>query len=51
MQLNVNQYNADAVDKVQEIDSMLQEEEDGKRRQQLMFEQMLRGLWLNRVRL
>jgi hypothetical protein len=40
--------NADAIKKVREINDKLTEEQiDGKMRTKLMFEQMLRGLYIN----
>lgn len=40
--------NADAIKKVREINAKLTEEQiDGKMRTKLMFEQMLRGLYIN----
>ena len=40
--------NADTINKVREINDKLTEEEiDGKMRTKLMFEQMLRGLYIN----
>jgi hypothetical protein len=37
------------VNAVKEIDEKLKTETDGKKRTQLMFEQMLRGLYLTQV--
>ena len=43
--------NADASKKVREINDKLTEEQiDGKMRTKLMFEQMLRGLYLNQYK-
>ena len=39
--------NAEAIEKVKEIDEKLKEENDGKKRTKLMFEQLLRGLYIN----
>ena len=39
--------NADTIKKVREIDEKLETEKDGKMRTKLMFEQLLRGLYLN----
>lgn len=39
--------NADAIKKIREIDDKLHEGADGKERTRLMFEQMLRGLYIN----
>ena len=39
--------NADAIKKVREISDKLNEETDGKARTKLMFEQLLRGLYMN----
>lgn len=39
--------NADAIKKVREISDKLGEEKDGKARTKLMFEQLLRGLYIN----
>lgn len=40
--------NADTIKKVREINDKLSEEQiDGKMRTKLMFEQMLRGLYIN----
>ena len=40
--------NADAIKKVREINDKLTDEQiDGKMRTKLMFEQMLRGLYIN----
>ena len=42
--------NADAIKKVREINDKLSDEKvDGKMRTKLMFEQMLRGLYINQV--
>ena len=38
--------NEEAIKKVQEINEKLESESDGKMRTKLMFEQMLRGLYL-----
>lgn len=40
------ELNKEAIDNVLEIDNKLQEEKDEKARTKLMFEQMLRGLYL-----
>ena len=43
--------NADAIKKVREINDKLTEEQiDGKMRTKLMFEQMLRGLYINQFK-
>ena len=39
--------NADTIKKVQEINEKLGAEKDGKMRTKLMFEQLLRGLYIN----
>ena len=39
--------NADTIKKVREINDKLEEEKDGKVRTKLMFEQLLRGLYIN----
>ena len=39
--------NADTIKKVREISDKLEEENDGKVRTKLMFEQLLRGLYIN----
>jgi hypothetical protein len=39
--------NADTIKKVREISDKLEEEKDGKTRTKLMFEQLLRGLYIN----
>lgn len=39
--------NADTIRKIKEISDKLEEENDGKMRTKLMFEQLLRGLYLN----
>ena len=39
--------NADTIKKVREISDKLDEENDGKMRTKLMFEQLLRGLYIN----
>lgn len=39
--------NADTIKKVREISDKLEEEKDGKVRTKLMFEQLLRGLYIN----
>jgi hypothetical protein len=39
--------NADAIKKVREVSDKLNEETDGKVRTKLMFEQLLRGLYIN----
>ena len=39
--------NADTIKKVREISDKLNEEKDGKVRTKLMFEQLLRGLYIN----
>ena len=39
--------NADTIKKVREISDKLEEETDGKMRTKLMFEQLLRGLYMN----
>ena len=39
--------NADAIKKVREISDKLGEEKNGKVRTKLMFEQLLRGLYIN----
>lgn len=41
------EVNADAIKKVREISDKLVEEKDGKVRTKLMFEQLLRGLYIN----
>lgn len=53
MQINYNDYNSDTdvIKGIQEIDKQIKEEvangNDNKKYTQLMFEQMLRGLYLN----
>ena len=43
--------NADTIKKVREINDKLTEEQiDGKMRTKLMFEQMLRGLYINQFK-
>lgn len=42
--------NAETIKKIQEIDDKLHEENDGKTRTKLMFEQMLRGLYINQFK-
>ena len=39
--------NAETIKKVREISDKLQEEKDGKTKTKLMFEQLLRGLYIN----
>jgi len=39
--------NADTIKKVKEISDKLENERDGKARTKLMFEQLLRGLYIN----
>ena len=39
--------NAETIKKVREISDKLEEEKDGKVRTKLMFEQLLRGLYIN----
>jgi hypothetical protein len=39
--------NADTIKKVKEINDKLEDERDGKARTKLMFEQLLRGLYIN----
>lgn len=39
--------NADTIKRVMEINDKLEEEKDGKARTRLMFEQLLRGLYIN----
>ena len=39
--------NAEAIKKVREISDKLEDEKDGKVRTKLMFEQLLRGLYIN----
>jgi len=39
--------NADTIKKVREINDKLEDEKDGKVRTKLMFEQLLRGLYIN----
>jgi hypothetical protein len=39
--------NADTIKKVREISDKLEDEKDGKVRTKLMFEQLLRGLYMN----
>ena len=39
--------NADTIKKVREISDKLEDEKDGKVRTKLMFEQLLRGLYIN----
>lgn len=39
--------NSETIKKVKEISDKLEDERDGKIRTKLMFEQMLRGLYLN----
>ena len=43
------EMNRDAIEKVKEINSKLNDECDEKNRTRLMFEQMLRGLYLNTI--
>ena len=39
--------NSEVIKKVKEINDKLNEEKDGKMRTKLMFEQLLRGLYIN----
>ena len=39
--------NVDTIKKVKEISDKLEDERDGKARTKLMFEQLLRGLYIN----
>jgi hypothetical protein len=39
--------NAEVIEKVKEINDKLNEEKDGKMRTKLMFEQLLRGLYID----
>lgn len=39
--------NAETIKRVEEINDKLEQENDGKKRTKLMFEQLLRGLYLN----
>ena len=39
--------NAETIKKVKEISDKLEDEKDGKVRTKLMFEQLLRGLYIN----
>jgi len=39
--------NKEAIERIREVDEKLHEDIDGKTRTKLMFEQMLRGLYLN----
>ena len=39
--------NEETIKRVQEIDEKLETEQDGKMRTKLMFEQLLRGLYIN----
>ena len=39
--------NADTIKKIREISDKLEDESDGKARTKLMFEQLLRGLYIN----
>jgi hypothetical protein len=39
--------NSDTIKKVREISDKLEDEKDGKVRTKLMFEQLLRGLYIN----
>lgn len=39
--------NAETIKKIQEINDKLETEQDGKMRTKLMFEQLLRGLYIN----
>jgi hypothetical protein len=39
--------NAETIKKVREISDKLEDEKDGKVRTKLMFEQLLRGLYIN----
>ena len=39
--------NAETIKKVREISEKLEDEKDGKVRTKLMFEQLLRGLYIN----
>ena len=39
--------NADTIKRVQEINEKLEKEKDGNMRTKLMFEQLLRGLYIN----
>ena len=41
------EVNADAIKKVKEIRDKLEDEKNGKVRTKLMFEQLLRGLYIN----
>lgn len=41
--------NAETINRVKEISDKLREEQDGKARTKLMFEQLLRGLSINHV--
>jgi hypothetical protein len=42
--------NADTIKRVQEISDKLNEERNGKVRTKLMFEQLLRGLYINQFK-
>jgi hypothetical protein len=39
--------NAETIKKIREVSDKLSEEQDGKARTRLMFEQLLRGLYIN----
>jgi hypothetical protein len=42
--------NADTIKRIREIDDKIHKEKDGKARTRLMFEQMLRGLYINQFK-
>lgn len=42
--------NAETIKRVQEINEKLESEQDGKMRTKLMFEQLLRGLYINQFK-
>jgi len=41
------EVNREAIERIKEIDNKLDKEKDGNVRTKLMFEQMLRGLYIN----
>ena len=49
MEINYNNANdpSDIINNIKEIDDKLKDTKDGKKRTKLMFEQMLRGLYLS----
>ena len=42
--------NAETIKKVREISDKIEQEKDGKARTNLMFEQLLRGLYINQFK-